>query len=64
MARMMSVHRSGVPLAYLLNSGNGRDGLLKGEEGNSGADVPSLLICKAQHSKYEWYESFGTALWV
>ena len=46
MARLMSVHRSGVPLAYLLNFGNGGDGLLKGEEGNSGADVMSLLNAK------------------
>ena len=46
MARLMSVHRSGVPPAYLLNFGNGGDGLLKGEEGNSGADVTSLLQAK------------------
>lgn len=46
MARLMSVHRSGVSLAYLLNFGNGGDGLLKGEEGNSGADVTSLLYAK------------------
>lgn len=46
MARLMSVHRSGVPLAYLLNFGNGGDGLLKGEEVNYGADVTSLLCAK------------------
>lgn len=46
MARLMSVHRSGVPLAYLRNFGNGGDGLLKGEKGNSGADVTSLLYAK------------------
>lgn len=46
MARLMSVHRSGVPLAYLLDFGNGGDGLLKGEEVNYGADVTSLLYAK------------------
>lgn len=45
MVRLMSVHRSGVPLAYLLNFGNGGDGL-KGEMGNSRADVTSLLYAK------------------
>ncbi|KAK2920050.1 hypothetical protein Q8A73_002254 [Channa argus] len=29
MARLMSTHRSGVSLAYMLNFGNGRDGLQK-----------------------------------
>lgn len=43
MARLMSVHRSGVPLAYLLNFGNRGDGPLKVEKGNTGADVTSLL---------------------
>ena len=46
MVRLMSVHRSGVPLAHLLNFGNGGDGPLKGEERNSGADVTSLLYAK------------------
>lgn len=42
MARLMSVHRSGVSLAYLLDFGKGGDGPRKVEEGNSGADVTSL----------------------
>lgn len=46
MVRLMSAHRSGVPPAYLLHFGNGGDGPLKGEEGNSGADVTSLLYAK------------------
>lgn len=56
MARLMSVHRSGIPLAYLLNFGNGGDGLLKGEEGDCGADVTFPLIAK------EWNKSFGATL--
>lgn len=51
MARLMSSHRSGVPLAYLLNFGNGRDGLLKGEEGDTGADVTFLLTQIASEIK-------------
>lgn len=49
MARLMSVHRSRFPLAYLLNFGNGGDGLLKGEEGDCGADVTFPLIANTQN---------------
>lgn len=49
MARLMSVHRSKVPLAYLLNFRNGGDGLLKGEKGDLGADVTFLFIADSQN---------------
>lgn len=43
MVRLMSAHRSGIPFAYLSDSGNGGDGPVKGEEEDSGADVASFL---------------------
>lgn len=65
MARLMSAHRSGVPLAYLLNFGNGRDGLLKGEEGDSGADVTFLLTQNTSETRaLEQLFEFETATLV
>lgn len=44
MARLMIVHRSKVPLAYLHDFGNGGDGLPVGcGGGDSGADVNFTL---------------------
>lgn len=44
MARLMIVHRSKVPLAYLHDFGNGGDGLPVGwGGGDSGADVNFVL---------------------
>lgn len=49
--RLMSAHRSGVPFAYLLDSGNGGDEPVKGEEDDSRADVASFLnnVQNTQH---------------